>query len=124
MVSFVAECTRPCACVWSSLVEPIVTDTKRGGGICVSDSVGHRSRKPPQSSAGSSPDDANANWGFRFMVDPLRGIPYRVVREVELICRFGGSSRPGASSSSVGSQVGLTKPSRVVGWCADVTLVF
>lgn len=102
----VSDCTRSFSRLLFPLVEPIVAETKIGGGICVSDSAGHRPRKSSQSS--TAPDeDANTNWGFRFVVDPLRGIPYRVVREVELVCRFGGGSRPGAGSSSVGSQVGL-----------------
>lgn len=71
-------------------------------------------RHPPQPQAkstaavdGGTPGD----WGFRFVVDPLHGVHYRVVREFELICRFGGSARAGAGSltprTTFGSQVGV-----------------
>ena len=43
------------------------------------------------------------DWGFRFVVDSLRGVQYRVVRELELICRFGGGS--GSSAAAAGSSV-------------------
>lgn len=36
---------------------------------------------------------APTNWGFRFVVEPLHGIPYRVVRELELVCILGRRSR-------------------------------
>ena len=48
------------------------------------------------------PDD----WGFRFMVEPLRGVHYRVVRELELICRFGGRPRSGGAPSTAGTAYG------------------
>lgn len=46
------------------------------------------------------------DWGFRFVVDPLRGVHYRVVRELELICRFGGRTRSGSASSTAGATCG------------------
>lgn len=55
------------------------------------------------------PDD----WGFRFMVDPLRGVHYRVVRDLELICRFGGRTRSGnppSANLTFGPQVGFVLP--------------
>lgn len=58
--------------------------------------------KPSSSTNSSVPDD----WGFRFVVDPLRGVHYRVVRELELICRFGGRARSGSASSTAGATFG------------------
>lgn len=53
------------------------------------------------------PDD----WGFRFLVEPLRGVHFRVVRELELICRFGGRAKsgggPSAAGTTYGPQVGI-----------------
>lgn len=40
------------------------------------------------------------NWGFRFAVDPLRGIHYKVVRELDLVCCFGGSATSAAEPLS------------------------
>lgn len=67
---------------------------------------GHSSRSSPKSTPrGNVPD----NWGFRFVVDPLHGVHYRVVRELELVCRFGGGAGGGSGSatkvSSCGKQV-------------------
>lgn len=76
----------------------------KGGGA--TESEHQRSRKPSKSNMAPEAD-ADMNWGFRFVVDPLRGVPYRVIRDLELICRFGGSNRAGAASSGVGAQVGL-----------------
>lgn len=67
--------------------------------------AGHPSRAPSKSApsaSGSVPD----NWGFRFVVDPLRGVHYKVVRELELVCRFGASGRSGVGSSTAGSMFG------------------
>lgn len=40
------------------------------------------------------------------MVEPLRGVHYRVVRELELICRFGGRVRSGSGASTAGTTFG------------------
>lgn len=58
--------------------------------------------KPSSAANLSVPDD----WGFRFVVDPLHGVHYRVVRELELICRFGGRTRSGSASSTAGATFG------------------
>lgn len=69
-------------------------------------------RHPPQPQPKTSAavdGGLSGNWGFRFVVDPLHGVHYRVVREFELICRFGGAARAGAGSltprTTFGSQV-------------------
>lgn len=54
------------------------------------------------SSSATVPDD----WGFRFVVEPLRGVHFRVVRELELICRFGGRARSGIAPSAAGTTYG------------------
>lgn len=62
--------------------------------------------KLSSAASGAVPDD----WGFRFVVDPLRGVHYRVVRDLELICRFGGRTRSGnppSENSTFGPQVGF-----------------
>lgn len=71
--------------------------------------AGHSSRSPSKSNPAAS-GSVSEDWGFRFVVDPLRGIHYRVVRELELVCRFGegarGGSGPSTAGSISGSQVG------------------
>lgn len=53
-----------------------------------------------KSSAASAGVPVPSDWGFRFVVEPLRGVHYRVVRELELICRFGGRARSGSAAAS------------------------
>ena len=70
-------------------------------------------RNPPQpQSKTTAAGDVGipGDWGFRFVVEPLHGVHYRVVREFELICRLGGGARASAGSltprTAFGSQVG------------------
>ncbi|CAM9591597.1 unnamed protein product, partial [Scytosiphon promiscuus] len=73
--------------------------------------------KPTAVTNGALPED----WGFRFLVEPLRGVPYRVVREMELVCRFGGRARSNGSSSTAGSAfwtqtISIWRPKAPQGW--------
>ncbi|CAM9107710.1 unnamed protein product, partial [Ectocarpus fasciculatus] len=72
--------------------------------------------KLSSAASGAVPDD----WGFRFVVDPLRGVHYRVVRDLELICRFGGrlrSGNPPSANSTFGPQtISIWRPKAPPGW--------
>lgn len=88
---------------WASALAPQVTDKR----------VTFAPETKPSTTNAAVPDD----WGFRFVVEPLRGVHYRVVRELELICRFGGRVRSGSGPSTAdttfGSQV---RHSHVIGY--------
>lgn len=60
----------------------------------------------PETKSSTASATVPDNWGFRFVVEPLRGVRYRVVRELELICRFGGRVRSGSGPSTAGTTFG------------------
>lgn len=78
--------------VWALALTPQVSDKR----------VTFAPETKSSASNATVPDD----WGFRFVVEPLRGVHYRVVRELELICRFGGRMRSGSGPSAAGTTFG------------------
>lgn len=77
---------------WTSALAPQVSDK--------------RVTFAPETKSSASGAAVPADWGFRFVVEPLRGVHYRVVRELELICRFGGRVRSGSGASTAGTTFG------------------
>lgn len=79
-------------CFWSAALAPQVSDK--------------RVTFAPETKSSTAGATVPADWGFRFVVEPLRGVHYRVVRELELICRFGGRVRSGGGASAAGTTFG------------------
>ncbi|CAM9123344.1 unnamed protein product [Choristocarpus tenellus] len=42
-------------------------------------------------------EGTDSDWGFRFVAEPLVGVQYRVVRDLELVCKLGAEDSSGAS---------------------------
>lgn len=95
-------CTSPSWIIPTAFAE--ATGARKTEGTSSND-ASQSSQKQPKQNMAREEGINNENWGFRFVVDPLRGVHYRVVREVELICRLGMGSRGGAGSTKPGSQV-------------------
>eukprot|EP00903_Cladosiphon_okamuranus_P019656 g18070.t4 len=77
----------------------------------------------PETKSSTSGVPLPDNWGFRFVAEPLRGVHYKIVRELELICRIGGRVRSGSGSgpSTAGTAFGpqtisIWRPKAPPGW--------
>ncbi|CAM9363904.1 unnamed protein product, partial [Discosporangium mesarthrocarpum] len=61
---------------------------------------------------GGGSDIKDSNWGFRFVAEPLQGVQFRVVRELDLVCRLGVPSR----SASASEMLSIWRPKAPNGW--------